>query len=738
MSILKPTMQISRRTALIGLGAGASQLLFTKRLIAAGTGSTAAPGSLNLALAALTPGLLRISISPANDEPRTEELGVVDGTWRELGKAGLEKSDNVSWGKYTLKVSAGEVLSIAALEGTTIRQEVRFDLDSTNVRFNLDGPAFGLGEGPHPFDRRETHDAMLNGQNGQDLRTYGARLPIPWIVSPAGWGVFIGQPSGSMMFSQTEATFRGSEATATRNVYLVLGDSPGDLLKEYANLTGHPHLPPLWALGYQQSHRTLADRAEILDVVKTFREKRLPCDAVIYLGTGFCPSGWNTGHGSFTFNDKVFPDPEVMLKQIHDDHMRVIVHVVPPGDLHGKIGDKDPTGGGPGYADKYWAKHAEVAKAGVDAWWPDEGDRLSVYARLDRNQLYWDGSLKINPAQRPFALHRNGYAGLQRFGWLWSGDTWSTWEALHSQILAGINVGLSGIPYWGSDTGGFVPTIEYTPELFVRWFQFSAFCPSFRSHGRAWKLHLPWGWNLGTSGPKEVEGDWVASWPPEADMHRADVEGICRKYLNLRYQLLPYLYSAAAQTHTSGMPIIRALWLMYPQDKNALLVDNQYLWGDNILVAPVYEKGATQRNAYLPAGRWWNYWTNEPVEGGKEITVSAPLDTLPLFVKAGAVIAIGPTKQHTGEAVSESVTLQVYPGADGSFTWFDDDGSSFEYERGNYMRVICEWNDRRRLLTLTRDPQGKLGIGRQVRVKIAGTSRTRDAVIKDGALEIQL
>jgi hypothetical protein len=177
MSILKPTMQISRRTALIGLGAGAAQLLFTKRLIAAGTGSTAAPGSLNLALAALTPGLLRISISPANDEPRTEELGVVDGTWRELGKAGLEKSDNVSWGKYTLKVSAGEVLSIAALEGTTIRQEVRFDLDSTNVRFNLDGPAFGLGEGPHPFDRRETRDAMLNGQNGQDLRTYGARLP---------------------------------------------------------------------------------------------------------------------------------------------------------------------------------------------------------------------------------------------------------------------------------------------------------------------------------------------------------------------------------------------------------------------------------------------------------------------------------------------------------------------------------------------------------------------------------
>jgi alpha-glucosidase/alpha-D-xyloside xylohydrolase len=352
--------------------------------------------------------------------------------------------------------------------------------------------------------------------------------------------------------------------------------------------------------------------------------------------------------------------------------------------------------------------------------------------------MYWDGSLKDNPAQRPFALHRNGYAGLQRFGWLWSGDTWSTWNALQAQILAGINVGLCGIPYWGSDTGGFVPTVEYTPELFIRWFQFSAFCPSFRSHGRSWKLHLPWGWNLGTSGPKEVEGDWVASWPPEADLHRADVEVICRKYLNLRYQLLPYLYSAAAQTHSTGMPIIRALWLMYPQDKNALLVDNVYLWGDDILVAPVYEKGATQRNAYLPVGKWWNYWTNELVDGGKEITVPAPLDSLPLFIKAGAVIPIGPIKQHTGEATSEPVTLKIYPGADGTFTWFDDDGSSFEYERGNYMRVVCEWNDSSRTLTLARDPEGKLGIGRHIRVTLAGISQTHDAVLQEATTKIQL
>lgn len=220
----------------------------------------------------------------------------------------------------------------------------------------------------------------------------------------------------------------------------------------------------------------------------------------------------------------------------------------------------------------------------------DEGDRLNVYARLQRNEMYFEGSHRDDPTKRPFALHRNGYAGLQRYGWLWSGDTFSTWKALQAQIMVGINVGLSGIPFWGTDSGGFVPTAEYSPELFVRWFQFSTFCLSFRSHGRSWKLHLPWGWSTGTTGPKEIEGAWVADWPAEADLHRADIEEICRKYLNLRYQLLPYTYATAAQPRESGLPMIRALWLAYPYDAEALLVDDVYMWGDSFLVAPVYEK----------------------------------------------------------------------------------------------------------------------------------------------------
>ena len=203
----------------------------------------------------------------------------------------------------------------------------------------------------------------------------------------------------------------------------------------------------------------------------------------------------------------------------------------------------------------------------MDGWWPDEGDELPPPSRLARNQMYWEGSQLFQPNTRPFSLHRNGYAGMQRYVWLWSGDTLSTWKTLAAQIMVGISTGLSGIPYWGTDTGGFVPTKELSAELFVRWFQFSAFCPSFRCHGRTWKLRLPWGWNLGTYEPGEYDGQFEsATLPPSQDLHNTAVEGICRKYLNLRYQLLPYLYSTVAETHETGLPIMRALWIYYPQD----------------------------------------------------------------------------------------------------------------------------------------------------------------------------
>ncbi len=207
-----------------------------------------------------------------------------------------------------------------------------------------------------------------------------------------------------------------------------------------------------------------------------------------------------------------------------------------------------------------------------------------------------------------------------------------------------------------------------TPELYVRWFQWASFCPLFRGHGRAWHLRLPWGWNTGDPGPKEVESDSLAGWPATADLHRSDVEEICRKYLNLRYQLLPYLYSCVAQGHATGLPLIRALSLDWPSDEKAVTTEDEYMWGDHFLVAPVYENAATTRSVYLPSAVWWDYWSNTRSEGGQSMQRAVDLETIPLYVRAGAIIPVGPVKQYTSEPIDEPITLRVYPGADGHFS----------------------------------------------------------------------
>ena len=747
-------MEVTRRDALAGLGASSVQLLLASRLSAMSPEAekhVAAPaGALDLLLTALSPGTLRVSIAPVDEPVCLHELGVIDRTEpAPLYPLARARAQTVQWGNYTVAVSEPP-LRISVSEQGKLRQEIRFALDSTNVHFNLDGPVFGLGEGVPNWDLRNTRVSMTNGEGVPGLDTFGARMPVPWVISPSGWGLFIGRPQGFFAFTQTEGTFTAIEATSTRNVYLILGDTPADLLREYAGLTGHPHLPPLWSFGYQQSHRTLASEEEILSEAKTFRQKKLPCDAAIYLGTGFCPSGWNTGHGSFTFNENIFPDPPAVLRQLHAENLKVIVHIVPPANFHGTVHDTGAEAREPGDAAPYWAQHVPLARAGVDGWWPDEGDGLPVSARLQRNAMYWEGSRMLAPAKRPFSLHRNGYAGLQRYGWLWSGDTTSTWEALKAQIMVGINTGLCGIPYWGSDTGGFSPTPEYTPELYVRWFQFSSFCPSFRSHGRDWKLHLPWGWSQGDPGPKEVSGAWAENWPPAADLHRTDVEEICRTFLNLRYQLLPYVYSTAAQAHATGVPMMRALWLDHPDDARAQLVDDSFMWGDSFLVAPIYVKNATDRKVYLPRGLWWDHWSadqREPITdaplpqgllaGTTEIVTHAGLGRMPLYVKAGSIVPMGPLKQYSEQKSQEPVVLKIYGGADGQFRWYDDDGESFGYERGQYMLIHCEWQDGKKLLTLRRDRSGTLGAGRPVRVELVGTGVTKTITVAEGASTVQ-
>jgi len=331
------------------------------------------------------------------------------------------------------------------------------------------------------------------------------------------------------------------------------------------------------------------------------------------------------------------------------------------------------------------------------------------------------------PNERPFALHRNGYAGMQRYcSFLWSGDVYSTWETLRAQVPIAINTSLTGIPFWGTDIGGFVPTKEFTAELYVRWFQFGAFCTLFRCHGRAWKLRLPWQWNSGDPGPAEINHYEEAAVPDSSQLHNLDVEPICRKYLELRYRLLPYLYSAVRECTQSGIPVMRALWLHYPDDPKAVACGDEYLWGRNILVAPVVEQGATSRRVYLPQGDWFDYWTGEKRKGGSEIVCAVDLETLPLFVRAGSLLPLGPIKQFVGETVDGPLSVTIYPGGDATFLLYEDDGVSFNYRKGEWMGLEMKWDDAKRILSLRLAAGSKMlgPMHRTIEVRLANVART--------------
>jgi len=302
---------------------------------------------------------------------------------------------------------------------------------------------------------------------------------------------------------------------------------------------------------------------------------------------------------------------------------------------------------------------------------------------------------------------------------------YSTWETLKVHIPNAINTALSGIPYWGTDIGGFVPTKEFTAELYLRWFQFGSFCTLFRCHGRTWKLRLPWGWDTGDPGPIEITNYGGAAIPDASQLHNTQVEPICRKYMELRYRMLPYLYSAVRECATTGMPIMRALWLHYPDDPVAVARDDEYLWGRDVLVAPVFEKGATSRRVYLPRGSWYDFWTGERAEGGREITRDVDLETMPLYVRAGAILPMGPVKQYTSEKVDAPLSVTVYPGADGSFLLYEDDGKSFNYRKGDWMGIKMAWNDSQRVLSLHLAEGSRMlpPTRRQIEVKLAQATR---------------
>ena len=664
---------------------------------------------LEIRISSVSAHTLRLSIFSAKRGSAVRSDGSLvqeawDGPVTTLSGEFAERS--VKLGDLSVKVTRSPItFTIVGADGASI-QQLKVDRASGVVAFaSGNSPLLGLGEGGPQFDRRGSVDTMKRGQGGYKLQTNGGRVPIPWLIGTAGWAMFFHSPFGTFDFTGADSTFlpAGPDAAYPLDIFFVASREPATIMSEYARLTGNAELPPLWSFGYMQSHRTLGSPEGILAEAKTFREKKLPCDAMIYLSTGFCPNGWNTENGAFQWNVRAFPDPPKMLAELHKDNFRAVIHtVILTEKLTGRAQDAcdvvkyDETEAG-----CYWDAHRKDFAMGVDGWWPDEGDPLDIASSLVRNRMYWEGPQIDRPNERPFALHRNGYAGMQRYAsFLWSGDVYSTWETLKTHLPIAVNTGLSGVPYWGTDIGGFVPTKEFTAELFVRWFQFGAFCTLFRSHGRAWKLRLPWGWNTGDPGPTEIRNYGGAAIPDESQLHNPQVEIICRKYLELRYRMLPYTYSAVRECTLTGMPVMRSLWLHYPDDPAAVARGDEYLWGRDILVAPVVERGATTRVVYLPRGDWWDFWTGERVTGGREITRAVDLETTPLYVRAGAILPLGPVKQFTDEKVEGPLSISVYAGGDASFLLYEDDGNSFNYRRGEWMGIQMRWNDARRILKL--------------------------------------
>jgi alpha-glucosidase (family GH31 glycosyl hydrolase) len=648
-------------------------------------------------------------------------------------------------------------------------QRLVLDAGVPGMKFAMpNGPLLGLGEGGPQYDRKGSIDPMRNGQSSYRLATHGTRAPVQWLLGTDGWAMFIHQPYGAFDFTGSQGRFSptvvppaGANLVTMPNpvaandglpldIFVVASKDPVVIMREYARITGLPELPARWTLGYQQSHRTLAGPESVMEVARLLREKRLPCDLLIYLGTEFTPSGWNTRNGETAWHTGNFPDPKGMIDKLHADHFRVALHIVIEGRrLVGAVSDPctgpaQPSGRTPDNrwpAERqvacYWPTHKELFDVGVDAWWPDQGDGYDGPSRFNRHRMYWEGTQVFKPNDRPYALHRNASAGIQRYGgYIWSGDVQSRWDTLAAHVPIGINTGLSGLPLWGTDIGGFYGTQDFTGELFVRWFQFAAFCPLFRSHGRNWHLHTPWGWDGGDGGPNET-ANFRAD---PAELNNKQVEPICRQYLELRSRLMPYSYTALKDTTETGLPMMRALWLHYPKDARAVERGDEYLWGRDILVAPVVEKGATVRRLYLPAGQWFDFWTEKPVAGGADIDRVVDLATTPLYVRAGAVIPTGPIKQYDGEPVPGNTQLTVYPGADGTSTLYEDDGNTFDYRKGESMRVVMTWRDAGRVLALRLAPGSRM-LGAPPRVfdvRVAGSTSVTSVRFEGRPIEVRV
>lgn len=571
------------------------------------------------------------------------------------------------------------------------------------------------------------------------------------------------QPSGGMIAmthndplpapERHSLTF-SSELAQSINYYVINGDSMDKVIAGYHHLTGRAPMMPKWAYGYWQSRQRYETQEQLLGVLREYRKRGWPLDNIVQDWFYWPEDGW----GSHDFDKARFPDAKAMVDEIHQAHARIMISIwgkfyantanYKELQAKGHMWTKNVENGdldwvGPGYKNSHYSPYAPEARdiyyrqmkpklvdLGFDAWWMDntEPDVLSNARPADFKKLigptiYGAGEITFNPYslvhtegfyqhlkqdqpdKRQFILSRSGFAGIQRnASAVWSGDTVSRWNNLYDQISAGVGISMSGIANWTHDIGGYAQETRFQigevgsaqenrvtgtragnpedlkewRELNLRWFQFGAFSPLFRSHGEVVKREI-----------HEIS--------PEGSPMRASMVW----YDQLRYRLMPYIYSAAADIHYESGAIMRALVMDYPQDPAVRDLKDQYLFGRNLLVAPVTSYGGRARDVYLPKGSdWYDFYTGQLHRGGQSVKVDAPETRIPVLVKAGAIVPFGPVTQYVDEKPDAPLTLNVYTGADGQFTLYEDDGVSNGYLRGEASRIPFSYNQKTGVFTI--------------------------------------
>jgi len=597
------------------------------------------------------------------------------------------------------------------------------------------GASFTSPDDEHYYGLGQNHEGFLD-HRGHTVRCWNDYLAaaapstcLPLVVTNKGYGLLWDNPSKTTINAGfNEQTHWQSEAGNRVSYFVIAGKNADEIYAGYRLLTGPTHMLPKAAYGYIQCKQRYRSQDEIMAVAKGYRNRHLPADVLVV--------DWfyYTKMGEMDMDPKFWPDPNAMNKQLHDMGFETMISVWPrfvPEDRfyatilkngwfehqangkpvdglpYDKAGsDIDTTN--PDAAKWYWNVIKDnILSLGFDSLWADETEPdlapngaflhvgpgtqyFNVYPYFHSKALY-DGFRKDLPNKRALILSRDVYTGAQANGTIfWSSDIYPTWDTYKRQIPTGLDFAASGIAYWSNDTGGWQdlprehhpalpPLIDPSdardvvggdddfPELYTRWFQYATFLPIMRTHGTR-KYNETWSYGK-------------------------QAEPILEKYLRLRYELMPYIYSLGYHTWETGAPFMRALPLDFPDDPKVADLRDEYMFGPAFLVAPVTEQGATSREVYLPGGaNWYNYWTNEQVKGGQTITVSAPIDTIPLFVRAGSIVPFGSMVESTHQAQS-IVKVRVYPGADAAFTLFNDDGTTYAYESGAGQITHLQWEN---------------------------------------------